>query len=161
MASDGNPAAIAAASAVLGSQDPTKFQAGSGKTLPQSGNGTAATAAAGLRSATTVPQRSNSSPPSASASVAGGPATVKSGAANPPRTTAATTSDPQALASQLNKVLNNSGRADQFRVDPSSDKYIQQVNPASGDVIAEYSVDEFPALARSIGASGLLIDETA
>ena len=67
----------------------------------------------------------------------------------------------QALAAQLNKVLNNSGRADQFRVDPTSDKYIQQVNPASGAVIAEYSVAEFPALARSIGASGLLVDETA
>jgi hypothetical protein len=165
MASDGNPGAISGASAVLSSQasDPTKFQAGSGKTLPQSGNGAAAAAAPGLRGAANAPQRSNTAPPSHSTALTSGPATSSSGAAtsNPAKTTAAPASDPQALASQLNKVLNNSGRADQFRVDPTSDKYIQQVNPASGDVIAEYSVDEFPALARSIGASGLLIDETA
>jgi hypothetical protein len=165
MASDGNPGAISGASAVLSSQaaEPTKFQAGSGKTLPQSGNGAAAAAAAGLRGAANAPQSSNTAPPSHSAAVTSGPGTLKSGAANPnpAKSPAASTSDPRALASQLNKVLNNSGRADQFRVDPTSDKFIQQVNPASGEVIAEYSVDEFPALARSIGASGLLIDETA
>ena len=164
MASDGNPGAISGASAVLSSQvaDPAKFQAGSGKTLPQSGNGAAAAAAPFLRSAANSPQSSNPVPSSHAAAVTGGSAR-ESGAANtsPPKATAASATDPQALASQLNKVLNNSGRADQFRVDPTSDKYIQQVNPASGDVIAEYSVDEFPALARSIGASGLLIDETA
>ena len=164
MASDGNPGAISGASAVLSSQvaDPAKFQAGSGKTLPQSGNGAAAAAAPFLRSAANSPQSSNPAPSSHAAAVTGGSAR-ESGAANtsPPKATAASATDAQALASQLNKVLNNSGRADQFRVDPSSDKYIQQVNPASGDVIAEYSVDEFPALARSIGASGLLIDETA
>ena len=165
MASDGNPGAISGASAVLSSQvaDPAKFQAGSGKTLPQSGNGAAAAAAPFLRSAANSPQSSNPAPSSHAAAVTGGPSSRESGAANtsPAKATAASATDPQALASQLNKVLNNSGRADQFRVDPSSDKYIQQVNPASGDVIAEYSVDEFPALARSIGASGLLIDETA
>ena len=162
MASDGNPGAISGASAVLSSQvaDPAKFQAGSGKILPQSGNGAAA--APLLRSAANSPQSSNPVPSSHAAAVTGG-SPRESGAANtsPPKATAASATDPQALASQLNKVLNNSGRADQFRVDPTSDKYIQQVNPASGDVIAEYSVDEFPALARSIGASGLLIDETA
>jgi hypothetical protein len=46
-------------------------------------------------------------------------------------------------------------------VDPDSDKYIQQVNPATGVVVAEYLASEFPALARSVGASGLLVDETA
>jgi hypothetical protein len=57
--------------------------------------------------------------------------------------------------------LNTSGRADSFRVSPNSDKYIQQVNPANGAVVAEYPVDEFPALARSIGVAGLLIDDLA
>jgi hypothetical protein len=69
--------------------------------------------------------------------------------------------DPQALVAQLNKYLNDSGRPDEFRVDPASGKLIQQVNPANGAVLGEFSVDEFPALARSVGASGLLIDSLA
>jgi hypothetical protein len=73
----------------------------------------------------------------------------------------ASASDPQSLVDQVNKYLNDSGRPDQFRVDPDSDKYIQQVNPATGVVVAEYLASEFPALARSVGASGLLVDETA
>ena len=52
----------------------------------------------------------------------------------------------------LNKYLNDSGKPDQFRVDPSSDgKVIQQVNPAS----------EFAALARSVGISGVVLDQHA
>jgi len=77
------------------------------------------------------------------------------------KTTAASSSDPQTLVDQLNKYLNDSGRPDQFRVDPDSDSYIQQVNPANGAVIAQFAVSEFPALARSIGVSGLLVDEVA
>ena len=64
-------------------------------------------------------------------------------------------------STQLNKYLNDSGRPDEFRVDPASGKLIQQVNPANGAVLGEFSVDEFPALARSVGASGLLIDSLA
>jgi hypothetical protein len=70
--------------------------------------------------------------------------------------------DPQSLVNLLNKHLNDSGRPDQFRVDPASpDKLIQQINPANGDVVGEFSVNEFPALARSIGASGLIVDSLA
>lgn len=69
--------------------------------------------------------------------------------------------DPQRLVAQLNKYLNDSGRPDEFRVDPASGKLIQQVNPANGAVLGEFSVEEFPALARSVGASGLLIDSLA
>jgi hypothetical protein len=59
----------------------------------------------------------------------------------------------------LNKYLNDSGRPDQFRVDPTSDnKVIQELNPANGEVIAEYSATEFAALARSLGISGVLVD---
>ncbi len=64
-------------------------------------------------------------------------------------------------STQLNKYLNDSGRPDEFRVDPASGKLIQQVNPANGAVLGEFSVEEFPALARSVGASGLLIDSLA
>lgn len=56
--------------------------------------------------------------------------------------------------------LNDSGRPDQFRLD-SSGTLIQQVNPATGAVIGEFAVSEFPALARSVGAAGLLVDDLA
>jgi len=62
----------------------------------------------------------------------------------------------------LNKYLNDSGKPDQFRVDPTSDgKSIQQVNPANGEVIAEFPASEFAALARSLGISGAVVDEHA
>jgi hypothetical protein len=60
----------------------------------------------------------------------------------------------------LNKHLNDSGKPDQFRVDPDSDgKFIQQVNPANGEVIAEFPASEFAALARSVGISGVVVDQ--
>jgi uncharacterized FlaG/YvyC family protein len=62
----------------------------------------------------------------------------------------------------LNKHLNDSGKADQFRVDPTSDgKTIQQINPANGEVIAEFPASEFAALARSVGISGVVVDKHA
>jgi hypothetical protein len=67
----------------------------------------------------------------------------------------------QSLVTQLNKTLNDSGRPDQYRVDPQSANMIQEVNPANGAVIGQFSADEFPALARSVGATGLLIDSLA
>ena len=48
--------------------------------------------------------------------------------------------DLQAQVALLNKYLNDSGKPDQFRVTPrSDDKLIQEINPATGEVIAEYS----------------------
>ena len=65
----------------------------------------------------------------------------------------------QAQVALLNKYLNDSGKPDQFRVDPASDgKLIQQVNPANGEVVGEFPTAEFAALARSVGVSGVLID---
>ena len=69
--------------------------------------------------------------------------------------------DVRNLVAQLNKSLNDSGRPDQFRVDPQSGSTIQEVNPANGAVIAQFAASEFPALARSVGASGLLFDSRA
>jgi|SRR5271170_3385388 len=72
------------------------------------------------------------------------------------------TTDAQTLVAQLNKALNDSGRPDQYRVDPSSgDKMIQQINPANGAVVGEFLATEFPALARSVGVSGALFDSHA
>jgi len=74
----------------------------------------------------------------------------------------APTADPQALVQNLNKFLNDSGLPDQFRLDPSSGgKLIQQINPATGVVVGEFSAVEFPALARSVGVTGLLVDSVA
>jgi hypothetical protein len=68
----------------------------------------------------------------------------------------------EALVAQLNKHFNDSGRPNQFRVDPNSDsKLIQQINPASGEVVGEFLVSEFPALARSVGISGVFVDSRA
>jgi len=68
----------------------------------------------------------------------------------------------QALVAQLNKYLNDSGQPDQFRADPSApDRLIQQINPANGEVIGEFSSAEFPALARSLGLTGGLVDSKA
>jgi len=79
----------------------------------------------------------------------------------PPATTTNRANLPQ-LVTQLNKFLNDSGRPNQFRVDPtSSGKTIQEINPASGEVIGEYSVAQFPELARSLGVSGVLVDSRA
>jgi uncharacterized FlaG/YvyC family protein len=166
MASDGSPGAISGASVVLSSQaaETTKFQAANGKILPQSGNAAALAAAAASSSAANTSQSSNSVAAAASNAATAGTRSASSTSASnstPAKSASSSSSDPQALVDQINKYLNDSGRADQFRVDPDSDKYIQQVNPASGAVVAEYSVAEFPALARSIGASGLLVDEVA
>jgi hypothetical protein len=80
----------------------------------------------------------------------------------PARPASAAPADVQAQVSLLNKYLNDSGRPAQFRVDPTSDnKLIQEINPATGEVIAEYSAIEFPALARSVGVSGVLVDDRA
>ena len=83
------------------------------------------------------------------------PQIAKSSAAN--RST-----DVQAQVAFLNKYLNDSGRPDQFRVDPNSDSMlIQEVNPATGAVIAEYPSLSFPALAKSLGISSAVIDDHA
>jgi hypothetical protein len=128
MATDGNPGQISAAALVQGSQAATSV-------IVQSGSG-------------------KSLPPTGKTAIvaASAAAAAAKSAANRP-------ADPQTLVNQLNKFLNDSGRPDEFRVDPGSgNKLIQQINPANGIVLGEFSVDEFPALARSVGASGLLID---
>jgi hypothetical protein len=97
-----------------------------------------------------VPQSGNPLPPS-------GNAATSAAAAKAVRS-----SDAQAQVTILNKYLNDSGKPAQFRVDPTSgNKLIQEVNPANGEVIAEYSATEFAALARSVGISGAIVDDHA
>jgi uncharacterized FlaG/YvyC family protein len=70
--------------------------------------------------------------------------------------------DASALVAQLNEHLNNSGRAAQFRLNSSSGReVIQQINPDTGEVIAELPAAEFPKLAQGLSGAGLLIDTKA
>jgi hypothetical protein len=114
-----------------------------------------ATSVHGSQAPTTVAGSGKSLPPAGNATVA---------AANARPGSAATTSagNLQAQVALLNKSLNDSGRPDQYRVAPNSDStLIQEVNPATGAVIAEYPAITFPALAKSLGISSALIDEYA
>lgn len=150
MASDGTTGQIPVASPVQGSQaTSSSIKSGSGKILPQTGN--IATAEAAARPSD-IAQAAASVQAAASAQ-----ATVS----NVNKAPVQNTTDERSLVTQLNKHLNDSGRPDQFRLDPSNGKMIQQLNPASGAVIGEFSATEFPALARSVGVSGLLIDSLA
>jgi uncharacterized FlaG/YvyC family protein len=109
----------------------------------------------GSQAPTTIPPSSGKVLPPAGDTTPSVAASAKSSAAN--RNT-----DVQAQVAFLNKYLNDSGRPDQFRVDPNSDSmFIQEVNPATGAVIAEYPSTTFPALAKSLGISSAVIDEHA
>jgi hypothetical protein len=109
----------------------------------------------GSQAPTTIPPSSGKALPPAGKTAPGAAASTKSSAAN--RST-----DVQAQVAFLNKYLNDSGRPDQFRVDPNSDSMlIQEVNPATGAVIAEYPSVSFPELAKSLGISSAVIDEHA
>ncbi|MEA3106614.1 MAG: FlaG protein [Gammaproteobacteria bacterium] len=138
MGSDGVPVNPPVTRLVQGSQAsiPVTNSRASGKSLPANGQVLPAKAAA---------------PAAAAAAKAADPAV--------PDTSAA---DLQALLARLNKHFNDSGRPIQFRVDSTSgSRVIQEINPATGKVVGEYSAAEFPALARGLGVSGLVVDSRA
>ena len=142
MASDGNTGMIPVASLMQGSQAALSIsvQTRGGNSLPPSGK--------------TAPSPAASAPTAAANASYVAVSTVN----KPPVQRSA---DPQLLVKQLNKYLNDSGRPDQYRVDPQSENTIQEVNPANGAVIGQFAASEFPALARSVGASGVLVDTLA
>jgi uncharacterized FlaG/YvyC family protein len=123
---------------------PASVPAASGNSLPQSG-----------KSAGALPDVTTSSALRANAQ-------NQNATSIPPKATATNKASVADLVKQLNKFLNDSGRADQFRIDPESrNQIIQEINPANGAVVGEFSVSEFPALARSLGVSGILVDSHA
>jgi hypothetical protein len=143
MASDGSPGKIPVANFVQGSQAarPISLLSAGGKSLPPDGKAAAS--------------QGPLSPAPAASSVAAAASTGSKPVVQP-------TADPPVLVEQLNKFLNDSGRPDQFRLDPASGgKLIQQINPSTGAVVGEFSATEFPALARGLGVSGLLVDRLA
>jgi uncharacterized FlaG/YvyC family protein len=132
MASGGNPVTMPSASPVQASQatTPAKVVVPGGKSLPPSGNSAVTHAANAVRAADSTAPKQVADPPSL-----------------------------QSLVAHLNKLLNDSGRPYQYRVDPTSDnKVIQEVNPATGEVVGEFQASEFPALASNLGVSGLLVN---
>ena len=144
MASDAVPGSVPV-SLVHGSQAPrqSSARAAGGNSVPQQGKGAAAPA--------------KILPPIDGVSVPKNPSKEP---APPPIAT--NQASPQVLVAQLNKYLNDSGRPTQFRVDPASrGETIQEINPATGEVIGEFSTSQFPELARSLGISGVLVDSHA
>jgi hypothetical protein len=136
MASDAIPGSVPV-SLVHGSQAPkqSSVRVASGNSVPQDGK----IAPPIHVSVPKIPSKERAAPPNAS-----------------------NQASPQALVAQLNKYLNDSGRPDQFRVDPESrGETIQEINPATGEVIGEFSTSQFPELARSLGISGVLLDSHA
>jgi len=157
MASDVQSVTNPASSLVHGSQalTTTSVIQNSGKNLPQ--NGKTAAPTAGF-------------PPSAATQQIPAPQQVASAQSKSAEKTqaaqqeqvkqqAATAALPSQIAA-LNKYLNDSGRPAQFRAS-SDDKTIEEINPATGQVVAEYSATEFAALARSVGISGAVVNSHA
>ncbi len=105
------------------------------------------TPAPAAQAASTVPKVT---PPSSSGPViAAAAASAQSSASN-----SSAAPDSKTVVAALNKFLNDTGRPDQFRLATSSGvQVIQEVNPANGEVIGEFSAAEFPALAQAV-ASG-------
>jgi cell division septation protein DedD len=85
------------------------------------------------------------------------PSPVQAAKAAPAANAAADTFSLQSKLAQLNKSLNDSGLPAQFRAS-ADNAHIEELNPVTGDVIAQYSAAEFPALARSVGISGATVN---
>jgi uncharacterized FlaG/YvyC family protein len=153
MASDGVPATPPTTGPVTASptRAATSIQLPRGKVLPPGGTSTAPQSAVAISKAIA---------PHTIASAKLAP--TKPPSTTPKATPADKPSDAQALVTQVNKSINESGRPDQFRLDTSTGTpVIQQINPTSGEVVGEYSEEEFPTLAQGLGVSGSLVDTLA
>lgn len=153
MASDIPSVQTPAISLVQGSQQPTQVLIQkSGNTLPQDGKVSAASSAA----QPTVGQQSKSTAALQQQSA------TQSRQAQQQQEQQKEQADLASQVAIVNKAFNDSGRAAQFRAS-SNDKQIEEVNPATGEVIATYSAAVFGALARSVGISGAkpVVDEHA
>jgi hypothetical protein len=116
----------------------------------------------GRPTSTATPTQRNTPPPfsdGAKASVK--PAVINSSVTPNPEVSPGSNSSPHQVA-LLNKYLNDSGQPNRYRVAPNTEEqFIQEINPATGDVIGEYPVSTFPALAKSLGLVGALVNRRA
>ena len=80
----------------------------------------------------------------------------------PPEIRTGTEADLAALAEKLGQHFSESGRAISFRVSNTDGKtVIHEVNPDTGEVLAEITSDQLMSLARGLGFSGTLVDSRA
>jgi uncharacterized FlaG/YvyC family protein len=131
MANDVRPGEILATRPVQGGRAPTSATDASGKLKPQ--------ITAGGKSLPRVPVPE-----------------VK----QPPRT--GTQEDQAALAARVGQFLRESGRAMAFRVDSAFGRtVIHEIDPDTGEIIAEITSDDLMALAKGLGLSGTLVNSHA
>jgi hypothetical protein len=154
----GDPAAQRTAAAAAGVNAAIGVKAAAGTPAAIASNAAAANGAAANGAAANAARAS-----SAAVAAAAAAASAKSSSTAASKWGGSTGSQvgtqPQTLVNLLNKQLNDSGRPDQFRIAPNSGAaLIQQINPATGAVVGEFAASEFPALARSVGVAGALID---
>jgi len=73
-----------------------------------------------------------------------------------------TEEDLAALAQRLGQFLRESGRAVMFKVENASGRtVIHEIDPDTGEVIAEITSDDLMSLARGLGLSGTLVNSRA
>ncbi len=70
--------------------------------------------------------------------------------------------DLAALAERVSQFLRESGRAIAFRVESAGGKtVIHEIDPDTGEVIAEITSDDLMSLAKGLGLSGTLVNSRA
>ena len=70
--------------------------------------------------------------------------------------------DLAALAERVGQFLRESGRAIAFRVESAAGKtVIHEIDPDTGEVIAEITSDDLMSLAKGLGLSGTLVNSRA
>ncbi len=159
----GDPAAQRTAAAAAGVNAAIGVKAAAGTPAAIASNAAAANGAAANGAAANGAAANAARASSAAVAAAAAAASAKSSSTAASKWGGSTGSQvgtqPQTLVNLLNKQLNDSGRPDQFRIAPNSGAaLIQQINPATGAVVGEFAASEFPALARSVGVAGALID---
>jgi uncharacterized FlaG/YvyC family protein len=141
MANDVRPGEILATVPVKGIRAPTTATDASGKIKPQVN--------AGGKLPPHIP-------------VPAVPAAKSPEQSKPPEEKTGTQADLAALAERVGQHLRESGRAISFRVSNSSGRtVIHEINPDTGEVIAEITSDNLMSLARGLGFSGELVNSHA
>ncbi len=70
--------------------------------------------------------------------------------------------DLAALAERLGQYLRESGRAIAFKVESAGGRtVIHEIDPDTGEVIAEITSDDLMSLAKGLGLSGTLVNSRA
>jgi len=132
MANDVRPGEILATRPVQGGRAPTTAADAGGKLKPQNTAGGKSPPRVAVSDRQTKPERTG------------------------------TEEDLAALAQRLGQFLRESGRAVTFKVENASGRtVIHEIDPDTGEVIAEITSDDLMSLARGLGLSGTLVNSRA